>query len=294
MRRGVLRPGAAVVEASGGNAAVAQAYVARLLGHPFVAVMPRRSSPEKIGRIEDHGGTCHLVHPPLAIYEEAERLAGRLGGHYMNYLAASADAVRASAGGEDDIGHVLFERLPAVPDWIVVGAGSGGTATAIGHRTARGLGETRPRLAVVDPENSAYFFAWAYGTTDYMTGMPSRIEGIGRPRVEPSFDASVVDVVIPVRDAASLAAMRFLHSTTGLKAGASTGTNLWGALQFVSQLLRDGRKGSVATLVCDDGDLYPSTYWNDAWLDEKKIDVEPGTEALMAFLRTGVLEPPPR
>ncbi|MEV4252626.1 pyridoxal-phosphate dependent enzyme [Spirillospora sp. NPDC049652] len=292
LRRGALEPGATVVEATGGNAAVAQAYVARLLGHPFVAVMPRRSSPEKIARIEGLGGTCHLVHPPLAIYEEAERLAWTRGGHYMNYLAASADAIAASAGGEDDIGHVLFERLPAVPDWIVVGAGSGGTATAIGRRIAQGAGEARPRLAVADPENSAYFPAWAYGADDYMTGMPSRIEGIGRPRVEPSFDASVVDVVIPVPDAASLAAMRYLRGTTGLKAGASTGTNLWGALQLVARMLRDGRTGSVATLICDDGDLYPTTYWSDAWLDEKGIKIEPWTESLLSFHRTGTLEPP--
>lgn len=292
LRRGVLAPGATVVEATGGNAAVAQAYVARLLGHPFVAVMPRRSSPEKIARIEGHGGTVHLVHPPLAIYEEAERLAEQRGGHYMNYLAASADAIAASAGGEDDIGHVLFERLPAVPDWIVVGAGSGGTATALGRRIAEGTGETRPRLAVADPENSAYFPGWAYGVDDYMTGMPSRIEGIGRPRIEPSYDASVVDVVMPVPDAASLAAMRFLRGTTGLCAGGSTGTNLWGALQLVSQMVRDGREGTVATLICDDGDLYSSTYWNDEWLDGKGFELKPWTDALMAFQRTGVLEPP--
>ncbi|MFC5181227.1 PLP-dependent cysteine synthase family protein [Actinomadura harenae] len=292
LRRGALAPGATVVEATGGNAAVAQAYVARLLGHPFAAVMPRRSAPEKIARIEDLGGTVHLVHPPLAIYDEAERLAEQRGGHYMNYLAASADAIAASAGGEDDIGHVLFERLPVVPDWIVVGAGSGGTATAIGRRIADISGETRPRLAVVDPENSAYFPGWAYGADDYTTGMPSRIEGIGRPRVEPGFDASVVDVVMPVPDAASLAAMRFLCGTTGLRAGASTGTNLWGALQLVAQFVRDGRRGAIATLICDDGDLYPTTYWSDAWLDEKGIAIEPWTKALEGFQRTGVLEPP--
>ncbi|MEV5573809.1 pyridoxal-phosphate dependent enzyme [Spirillospora sp. NPDC052269] len=292
LRRGALEPGETVVEATGGNAAVAQAYVARLLGHPFVAVMPRRSSAEKIARIESHGGTVHLVHPPLAIYHGAEQLAGQRGGHYMNYLAASADAIAASAGGEDDIGHVLFDRLPVVPDWIVVGAGSGGTATAIGRRIADEAGETRPRLAVVDPENSAYFPAWAYGVDDYMTGMPSRIEGIGRPRVEPSFDASVVDVVMPVPDAASLAAMRFLYGTTGQRGGASTGTNLWGALQLVSQLVRDGREGTVATLICDDGELYPTTYWSDAWLDEKGLELEPWTKALTGFQRTGVLEPP--
>ncbi|PRX03731.1 UNVERIFIED_ORG: cysteine synthase A [Actinomadura viridilutea] len=279
-----------VIEATGGNAAVSQAYFARLLDLPFVAVMPRKSSPEKIERIERHGGAVRLVHPPLAIYDEAEKLAGEYGGHYMDYLANGARAVAAS-GGDDDIGRVLFERLalegaPA-PAWVVMGAGSGTTATMIGRYIRRHGLDTR--LAVVDPENSAYFPGWVMESGEYTTGMPSRIEGIGRPRIEPSFDIAVVDLVVPVPDAASLAAMRFLYETTGLHGGGSTGTNLWGAFLMVAKMRREGRRGAVATLICDDGDLYRDTYYSDAWLQKKNFDLAPNLERLREFIATGEL-----
>jgi Cysteine synthase len=279
-----------VVEATGGNAAVSQAYFARLLDLPFTAVMPRKSSPEKVERIQRHGAAVHLVHPPLAIYSEARRLAAEEGGHYMDYLGNGARAVAAGTA-DDDLARVLFDRLalekvPA-PHWVVVGAGSGTTATTIGRYLRRhGL---PTRLAVVDPENSAYFPGWVLNSTDYATGMPSRIEGIGRPRIEPGFTPDLVDLVIPVPDAASLAAMRFLRDTTGLSGGGSTGTNLWGAFLLIAKMRREGDRGTVATLICDDGDLYRDTYYNDTWLQAKGFDLAPNLERLHEFLATGEL-----
>ncbi|GAA0259470.1 PLP-dependent cysteine synthase family protein [Actinomadura nitritigenes] len=288
LRTGRIRSGTTVVEATGGNAAVAEAYFARLLGLPFVAVMPRRSAPEKIERVRGHGGTCHLVHPPLAIYDEARRYAEDHGGVYMDYLANSAQAVSAVSAAEDDVGRVLLDRV--TPEWVVVGAGSGATSTAVGREIRRrGLST---RLAIADPENSAYFPGWASGADDYATGMPSRIEGIGRPRMEPGFTPSLVDLVIPVPDAASVAAMRILRDVTGLRAGPSTGTALWAAFHLAAKMRREGHQGAIATLICDDGALYENTYGNDAWLAAKALDPSPHQAAYPRFLRTADLETP--
>ncbi|MBD2893373.1 N-(2-amino-2-carboxyethyl)-L-glutamate synthase [Actinomadura sp. RB99] len=285
LRTGWIRSGTTVVEATGGNAAVAEAYFARLLGLPFVAVMPRRSAPEKIERVRSHGGTCHLVHPPLAIYDEARQYADDRGGVYLDYLANSARAVSAA---EDDVGRALLDRV--TPEWVVVGAGSGATSTAIGREIRRrGLAT---RLAIADPENSAYFPGWASGADDYATGMPSRIEGIGRPRMEPGFTPSLVDLVIPVPDAASVAAMRVLREVTGLRAGPSTGTALWGAFHLAAKMRREGRRGAIATLICDDGALYENTYDNDAWLAAKALNPAPHQAAYPHFLKTAELPPP--
>ncbi|WP_397544928.1 pyridoxal-phosphate dependent enzyme [Saccharopolyspora pogona] len=100
------------------------------------------------------------------------------------------------------------------PVWIVLGAGTGASSRAVG-RYLRYHGFPT-RVAVVDPEQSAYFPGWATNCADYATGMPSSIEGIGRPRMEPAFDAASVDPVIPVPDVASVAAMRYFAATTGL------------------------------------------------------------------------------
>src|SRR5690349_2595998 len=81
---GWIGPDTTIVEASSGSTAVSEAYFARLLGLPFVAVMPRSTSPEKIALIEFQGGRCHLVDDPNNAVPEARRLAGTLGGHFMD------------------------------------------------------------------------------------------------------------------------------------------------------------------------------------------------------------------
>jgi cysteine synthase A len=134
-------------------------------------------------------------------------------------------------------------------------------------------------VAVVDPENSAYFPGWASDCADYGTGMPSRIEGIGRPRIEPAFDADVVDLVIPVPDAASVAAMRHLVEVTGVVAGPSAGACLWGAGQVVRRMLADGAEGAVVLVAGDAGEPYADTYYDDQWVAAKGWDLtEPMAE----------------
>jgi cysteine synthase A len=142
-------------------------------------------------------------------------------------------------------------------------------------------------LAVVDPENSAYWPSWVTGYPGYGTGMPSRIEGIGRPRVEPAFLAAVIDLMMPVPDAASLAAMRHLTATTGWSVGPSTGSNLWGALRIAHRMRKRGETGSIATLICDGADAYRRTLYNDAWAREKDLDPKPHTEIIDRFLIRG-------
>ncbi|MGI4896502.1 MAG: peroxidase-related enzyme, partial [Janthinobacterium lividum] len=131
------------------------------------------------------------------------------------------------------------------------------------------------RLAVADPEGSAFAQAWRTGSRE-VTAPGSRIEGIGRPRVEPSFVPSVIDEMFTVPDGESVAAMRMLFERTGIRAGASTGTNLSVALRLVDRMRRDGQRGSVVTLICDDGNRYLDTYYSDDWLRSKGIDVAAG------------------
>src|SRR3712207_7801797 len=73
-----------IVESSSGSTAVSEAYFARMLGLPFIAVMPASTSPEKISLIEFQGGKCHLVDDPTAVVATARRLAADLGGHFMD------------------------------------------------------------------------------------------------------------------------------------------------------------------------------------------------------------------
>src|SRR3954471_17929208 len=81
---GWIGEGTTVIEASSGSTAVSEAYFARMLGLPFVAVMPRSTSPEKVELIEFHGGRCHVVDRASDLDDEARRLAAECGGHYLD------------------------------------------------------------------------------------------------------------------------------------------------------------------------------------------------------------------
>lgn len=284
---GQIGPETTLIEASSGSTAVSEAYFARMLGLDFVAVMPRKTSVEKVQLIEFYGGRCHFVDRPPAVYSEAERLAAECGGHYLDqftYAERATDWRGNNNIAESVFAQMCLERHP-VPSWIVVGAGTGGTSATFGRYVRYRRHTTK--ICVVDPENSSFYGAWQTGAMDYTTGMPSRIEGIGRPRVEPSFIPGVIDEMIPVPDAASMAAIRLLRERTGHWAGGSTGTNLYGAFQLIAGMLAAGQLGSVVTLLCDGGERYAHTYYNDDWLAELGLDIEPELAVMEEFLRTG-------
>ena len=286
---GWITEGTPVIEASSGSTAVSEAYFARMLGLPFVAVMPESTSQEKIAQIEFYGGRCHLVADPTTVVEESRRLAAKTGGHFMDqftYAERATDWRGNNNIAESVFGQLGRERHP-VPAWIVVGAGTGGTSATIGRYVR--YRRLATRLCVVDPENSAFFPGWSARDPGYVTGQGSRIEGIGRPRVEPSFLPEVVDRMIQVPDAASIAAIRLLAGRTGFRAGGSTGTGLWGAATIIGEMLAAGQQGSVVTLLCDSADRYAGTYYDDNWLAGQGLDVAPYQAALAAFLATGRL-----
>jgi cysteine synthase A len=117
----------------------------------------------------------------------------------------------------------------------------------------------------------------------------SRIEGIGRPRMEPSFLPGVIDRMMRVPDAASLAAMRILEQVTGRRAGGSSGTGLWAAFRIVAELKAAGHSGSVVSLICDPGERYTDSYYSDEWVARQQLDLRPYTAAIERFLATGVI-----
>ncbi|WP_283139859.1 pyridoxal-phosphate dependent enzyme [Rhizohabitans arisaemae] len=285
---GAIRAGTPVFAATGGAVAVAGALFAKLLDVPFTAVVPAKTPAEVLDRIEREGGQWQVAEqPPAAIQEETRALAARYGGYFLDHFT---DAERAVAGWDGPtIADEIFGQLEGepnpVPEWITTGAGTGATSAAIGRHLRRHGHLTR--LAVVDPENSAYFPAWASGCDDYTTGMPSRIPGIGRPRIEPGFLPTVIDLVIPVPDAASIAAMRWLRSTVGIEAGPSTGTNLWGLCHLVSRMRAAGGQGSVVALIGDGAEFYRLTHLSAEWVRARGLDPAPYEAELECFARTG-------
>lgn len=279
---GLIDEGTTLVESSSGSTAVSEAYFARMLGLDFITVVPRSTSQEKIDLIEFYGGNCHLVESADQISPEARRLAAGCNGHYLDQFTYAERAT--DWRGNNNIAESVFSQLAEerhpIPRWIVVGAGTGGTSATFGRYVRYRRHATQ--VAVVDPEGSAFYAGWK-GDSD-AAGSPSRIEGIGRPRVEASFVPSVIDEMIQVPDAASVAAIRLLRERTLHWAGGSTGTNLYGAFELIGRMRDAGETGSIVTLICDGGARYAETYYSDDWVASQGWDLAPHRERMEAFL----------
>ena len=117
----------------------------------------------------------------------------------------------------------------------------------------------------------------------------SRIEGIGAP-VEPSFQPDVVDKMIRVPDAASIATVHFLERVLNRRCGGSTGTNLYAVFRLISQMRAEGKSGSLV-LICDGGRApYTETYFNPEWLRKNRISTQAPCQAIGAFLDNRIME----
>jgi cysteine synthase A len=278
-----------VIEASSGSTAISEAYFARMLNLPFFAVMPRKTSQQKIAQIEFFGGQCHFI-DDTDVYGAAQQLARELDGHYMDQFTYAERAT--DWRGNNNIAESIFRQMQrepdAIPRWIVVGAGTGGTSATLGRYIRYGsASRSETRLAVVDPENSV--FAEYYRTRDATLTLDhgSRVEGIGRPRVEPSFLPTVIDRMITVADADSMAALRVLESLLGRRCGGSTGTNFVGALRLMVEMKTARETGPIVTLICDGGDRYTNTYYDDAWLASEHLDVAGARARLQRLINAG-------
>ena len=98
--------------------------------------------------------------------------------------------------------------------------------------------------------------------------------------------------MIAVPDPASVAAMRWCSALLDRPVGGSTGTNLWGAVRLLAEMIAAGERGSVVSLICDDGRRYAQTYYDDGWLAQRGWALEPYASALQEFARTGVFVDP--
>ena len=284
---GWLRENTPVIEASSGSTAISEAYFARLLGLPFIAVMPAGTARRKIEQIEFYGGRCHFVEHTGQIYAASEHLAHDLGGHYMDQFTYAERAT--DWHGNNNIADSIYRQMSRepfpIPRYVVMGAGTGGTSATLG-RYIRYQGHDT-QLVVVDPENSVFFDYFHQRNPQLTRACGSRIEGIGRPRVEPSFIPDVIDRMIQVPDAASMAALTWLTRMLGRRAGASTGTNLYGALLLATEMRARGEQGSIVTLLCDSGERYPDTYYNDEWVSAHIGDTTPFLQRLIPGIAGG-------
>ncbi len=287
-----IQEGTTIIEASSGSTAISEAYFARLLNLPFIAVIPEKTAKKKIAEIEFYEGKCHFVNG-TSIYDEANNLATKLNGHYMDQFTFAERAT--DWRGNNNIAESIFdqmkeERFP-IPKYIIVGAGTGGTSATIGRyiRYSKNRFDERAKLVVADPENSVFYDYFKTRDEQLKIKECSRIEGIGRPRVEPSFIPTVIDEMIKVKDEASIATIHFLEKFLGKKCGASTGTNVFAAFELASKMIQNKESGSIVTMLCDSGERYLDSYFDQNWLLNNNLNLDSFNQLLESFTQDGKL-----
>lgn len=288
---GWLRPGAPVIEASSGSTAISEAYFARLLGLPFIAVVPASTAREKLAQITFYGGQTHLVADPTQIHAESRRLAAEHGGHFMDQFTYAERATDWRANNniaESIFQQMRHERFPE-PSWLVSSPGTGGTLATLGRYVR--YRQLPTRVLCADAERSVFFDSYVSGDRSLTLDCGSRIEGIGRPRVEPSFVPQVIDAMCKVPDALSLAAMHYLAQRLGRRVGASSGTNLVGALLAAQQMRAAGEQGSLVAILCDGGERYATSYYDATWLQAEGFELAPLIDCIAACAEQGIALP---
>ncbi len=254
-RRGVLSPGATLVEATAGNTAAGLALVAADRGYPLVCVLPEKMSVDKRGALAALGARVVITpnappgHPDN-FQTVARRLAAENGWFLTDQFANPANPrVHAETTGPEVLAQ-CGGRVGA----FVCGAGTGGTITGVGHYLKMKLPGVRITLA--DPIGSrlAHFVDRSHPDHD----APFLVEGVGGSTVPPVLDLAVIDSAERVSDEESFAITGRLLREEGLLVGGSSGMVVAAALRVAA---RGGLDGPVVALLADSWDRYYSQPW---------------------------------
>lgn len=263
-KRGDLKPGGTIVEATAGNTGLGLALVAAQKGYRLILVIPDKMSQEKIFNLRAMGAEVVLTrsdvgrgHPEY--YQDlAKRMAQELGAYFINQFG-NPDNVKAH---ETTTAPEIWEQMDHELDAVVAGVGSSGTLTGIGHYFRKVAPQVEMILA--DPQGSVL--------ADYIkTGKLGPkgtwlVEGIGEDFVPSICDLSIVKQAYSIPDSEAFATAREVLRKEGLLLGSSSGTLIAAALRYCRAQSRPKR---VVTLGADTGNKYLSKLYNDFWMIEQ-------------------------
>ena len=245
--KGLLKPGAAIIEPTSGNTGIGLASAAAARGYRVMIVMPDSMSVERRQLMAAYG--AELVLTPGAqgmsgAIAKAEELAKEIPGSFIPGQfsnPANPAAHRASTGPE------IWDDTDGQVDIFVAGVGTGGAITGVGEY----LKEQNPcvKVVAVEPAASPLLSAGKAG--------PHGLQGIGANFVPEVLNTAIYDEVIPVAEDDAYAAGRMLGRTEGVLAGVSSGAALWAAIQLAKRPENQGR--TIVVLLPDTGDRYLST-----------------------------------
>jgi len=263
-RRGDLKHGGTIVEATAGNTGLGLALVAAQKGYRVVLVLPDKMSQEKIFNLRAMGAEVVLTrsdvekgHPEY--YQDlGARLARENGWYYINQFA-NPDNPKAHS---ENTGPEILEQMQGRVDAVVVGIGSSGTIAGLTNCFRAHAPDIE--IVLADPEGSV--LADQVNTGRYGRAGSWQVEGIGEDFVPEICDFTMCHKAYSIPDAESFATAREILRREGLLVGSSTGTLVSAALRYCREQ-RSTRR--VVTFACDTGNKYLSKLFNDFWMEDQ-------------------------
>ena len=245
--KGLLKPGATLIEPTSGNTGVGLAWVGIAKGYKVILTMPETMSQERRNLLRAYG--AELVLTPGAegmkgAIEKAKALKDSIPG---SLILGQFDNPANPAAHERTTGEEIWADTEGNVDVLVAGVGTGGTLSGTGKALKKHRADIQ--VVAVEPATSAVLSTGVAGK--------HKIQGIGAGFVPKTYNSSVVDRILPIADDTAIAAARMLAQNEGLLVGISSGAAYAGALALAREDAYAGK--TIVAVLPDTGERYLST-----------------------------------
>ncbi len=270
-KKGLLKPGGTIVEATSGNTGMGLALVAAVRGYKAIFVMPDKMSNEKISALRAFGAKVVVtptdVEPedPRSYYCVSRRIAEETPNAFYANQYHNPDIPQShylSTGPE------IWNQTEGKVTAFIAGLGTGGTITG----TARYLKEKNPNIKIIGIDPIGSIYKELFDTGKMGTAHSYKVEGVGEDFLPSTIDLKMIDEVIQVTDKESMSMTRALARREGLFVGGSCGFAVAGAVKWAQK--QKGKEFPVV-LLPDSGSRYLSKIFNDDWMRENGFLDEP-------------------
>lgn len=246
-KQGILKPGSLIIEPTSGNTGVGLALVAAAKGYQLTLTMPETMSIERRNLLKALGANIVLTHGAAGMQGAIDKAEALRNENPGSVILQQFENPANPATHKRTTAEEIWRDTDGQIDIFVAGVGTGGTISGTGAR----LKELNPniRIVAVEPAGSPVLSGGKPG--------PHKLQGIGAGFIPKTYDAKVVDQVIPVENDNAIRTSRELAQTEGLLVGISAGAATFAATQLAAQPENKGKR--IVVLLPDTGERYLST-----------------------------------